>query len=123
MEAADWNGGHVGRKAPNPFIVNHIHPARVDQTIYRDLNNDIFQMKRVKNAGIQHDDARLKRHKAAGDPPRRRMAARSASIFVLNQRTRLPGPSLIAILLASKITRTPRNFGVFPARNGLSLRR
>ena len=41
LQAPDWNGEHVRRKAPDPFIANLIFPASVDQTIYRDLNNDI----------------------------------------------------------------------------------
>ena len=40
---------HRSRNA-HPFVVNFIRPTRLDQTFYRDPNDDVAQMKRVKGA-------------------------------------------------------------------------
>jgi hypothetical protein len=41
LQALNWNSGHVSRKIPNPFVVNLIRPARIDQAVYRNLHDDV----------------------------------------------------------------------------------
>lgn len=54
--------GHVGSEIANSFFMNFVRPARVHETIRRELNESISEMEGIKDAGIVDDNGRLKDH-------------------------------------------------------------
>src|SRR5216684_1162904 len=70
QQALNRHGWGAGRQVSYPLIVDFIGPARFDQAVDGQLNEDVPEMKRVKDAGVKDRDGGLKRHSAAEDPPR-----------------------------------------------------
>jgi hypothetical protein len=49
-------------QASNPLVMDGICPARCDETFYGELNQQVSEMKWVKDAGIIYDDGRIRGH-------------------------------------------------------------
>jgi hypothetical protein len=45
--------------------VDHVRPAPFDEVINGGLHNDVPEMERIKDAGVENRDRWLKRHSAA----------------------------------------------------------
>jgi hypothetical protein len=64
LQALDGDSRRLGRQVPNPFVVDLIGPARLDQAVYGGLDDDVPEMKGVEDAGVEDGNRRLKRHSA-----------------------------------------------------------
>jgi hypothetical protein len=64
LQAFDRDGSRAGRQVPDPFVVDRIRSARFDKAIDCGLDNDVSEMKGIKDAGVKDRDRGLKRHSA-----------------------------------------------------------
>jgi hypothetical protein len=65
LEALHWNSWRVDRQVPDPFVVDHVCPTRFNNAIYGSVDDDVPEVKRIKNAGVEDRDRGLKRHGVA----------------------------------------------------------
>lgn len=65
LEALCRNGGRAGRQVSDPFIVDRVCPTRVNKAIYSSLDEDVSEMERIEDAGVENRDRRLKHHNVA----------------------------------------------------------
>ncbi len=59
-QALDGDGRRISRQVPNPFVVDLVGPARLDQTVCGSLDDDVPEMEGVEDAGVEDGNRRLK---------------------------------------------------------------
>ena len=64
LQALDGDARRVSRQVPNPFVVDLVGPARLDQAVYGGLDDDVPEMEGVEDAGVEDGNRRLKGHSA-----------------------------------------------------------
>ena len=56
LETLYRNGCGANSQVSDPFVMDFVCPARFDETIYGRLNDDVPEMKRIENAGVEDSD-------------------------------------------------------------------